>query len=915
MQHFEAFLPMDNRNLILEPIRSRMAPHHVVKGIEELDLDKILAMHRSNYESDEDFVAATKNIYAHPLLAEVLSMPSHLPLKIKLDAMTIEDAENLHEQFKLLPCAEAMMVEFNEVLSFLTSSNTAPYLLGAGVACLAAMFYLVKYLDKEAGDPNVALSVLIDARDHVGKYGAPNGKNESASEFARRVFKRAVIKSDTEIAATQSASIVLGEKSFYSSETTTFVDNHAITNEFICEHALYVQRMTELHESYSIDGSETSKKENDVILGSMDESNCDNDSDDYIGGSSLSEKSNSDSDSGDDSTSNVKSKVPSKSQTAEKNGDIFDFNSDDEIEDTLCKPNALIYSVRDKDGSMSKVAVSFTEHYKFRGQLLQDLHYVQYCNMIAVVPKEKKSSRKLANKVHMNDDESSLMESEAHEENTSTRGRKTGKLFAFCDDHPLSNSFAQRIKEVITCGIRAGGPRPSFPRPLTEGTTPSAVWLTEERKAVEFYMANFIPWSVNDMPSEISSKKLRSWIQQQNEITLHPDKHSFRDRLCAQGVLQEFNNFAYQNKLDKTNMARGRQYRQRNRKMWTEKEKESYSSGLSAGKKINQGETAAKKLLALQKARRFEPQRLQSTLKNAMCIDKLMVELNSASPFTTSSSKISSHPQTNSALTALQQKLVRTHESPSPTTVNFACEKLNKKDGTDGTEDDENDDDDFDPLCVGYAAMRAARPPHYFSLEEANETCPKVPYYTELPSQEKFPCSLRPISLIQFNEEKLAWEIAHGENFKQDPMNTPKGPLNPEQREAARRYLLHVRSCSTLNRVEFEKEPETGTSIFMNSTKSCTGHLVTGAAGTGKSFMTEILTDIIDYENLGSFVSMSYTGVATLLMPNPRSTICTLFSIPGNCSKDLPPMTQQQISKFESSIIVYFFFIITHHFK
>jgi hypothetical protein len=285
-----------------------------------------------------------------------------------------------------------------------------------------------------------------------------------------------------------------------------------------------------------------------------------------------------------------------------------------------------------------------------------------------------------------------------------------------------------------------------------------------------------------------------------------------------------------------------------------------------------------------------------------MCIDKLMVELKSASPFALPTTTISPHPQTVTALTALEHKLVRTHASPSSVTVNLACDRLNKKDENDG-DDDENGDDDIDPACVGYAAMRAARPQHHFSLEEADETCPKVPYYTDLQSQEKFPCSLKPITLIQFNEEKLAWKAAHGKNFELDPVNTPNGPLNPEQREAARRYLLHVRNCSILNRLDIETEPETGPSTNDNVLITCTGHLITGAAGTGKSFMTEVLLDIVDHENLGSFVSMSYTGVATLLMPNPRSTICSLFSIPGNCSKVLPPMTQQQIAKFESNFL------------
>ena len=197
--------------------------------------------------------------------------------------------------------------------------------------------------------------------------------------------------------------------------------------------------------------------------------------------------------------------------------------------------------------------------------------------------------------------------------------------------------------------------------------------------------------------------------------------------------------------------------------------------------------------------------------------------------------------------------------------------------------------------------MRAARPLHYFCLAEADETSSIVPYYTHSKSREKFPCCLKPLTLDEFSEEKQAWDDLYGESFEQDPDSTPKAPLNPGQRDAARWSLLQIRAASKLNVVQ--EEPGT-TAANTDSAWTCEGQLITGAAGTGKSFMTDELLKIMDHENLGTSVSASYTGVATLLMPLPRGTICTLLSIPGNCSsKELAPMTQQQRLKFVGKLL------------
>ena len=65
----------------------------------------------------------------------------------------------LRQRWRALGCANSSQVEWNEVLTPCTASNTAPYLLGAGHSAAAALFYLVKYFTKDLVKINPALSV------------------------------------------------------------------------------------------------------------------------------------------------------------------------------------------------------------------------------------------------------------------------------------------------------------------------------------------------------------------------------------------------------------------------------------------------------------------------------------------------------------------------------------------------------------------------------------------------------------------------------------------------------------------------------------------------------------------------------------------------------------------------------------
>ena len=212
----------------MPPMRRRTTAHFPdFDGDFDLSIDTIFDhLNEDDSEDDSRFVRAAQRIFEHRLLQEVISMPEFASLKTKLAEINGEDARALLEEIRRLPCAEARVVEWSPELTHATCSNTAPYHLGAGKTALAAVFYLVKYLGKEAGSPNTALSILIDARDHISEYGSKGPDANSPQHFARHLLSRCVNKGDQELSGTQSASVVLGYKSFRCSDITGFVDNH-----------------------------------------------------------------------------------------------------------------------------------------------------------------------------------------------------------------------------------------------------------------------------------------------------------------------------------------------------------------------------------------------------------------------------------------------------------------------------------------------------------------------------------------------------------------------------------------------------------------------------------------------------------------------------------------------------------------
>ena len=865
-------IPIDNRNLVMHPRRRRTTAHF--PDFDEnfnLSIDAILATFETDLEADEtgaNCVLAVHRIFEHRLLAEVISMPEFAPLKQKLADISTLDARAFLREIQSLPCAEAAVVDWSPELTHATCSNTAPYHLGAGKTALAAMFYLVKYLKKEAGSPNTALAVLIDARDHINEYGSKGPDAGTPQHFARHLLSRCVNKSDQELSGTQSASVVLGFDSFRCSETTGFVDNYcallAAKEMWLASGGGACTTMVDVEEHGEvIDADEDEQPE--CLLDSNDEDERDDEKDR----------------TGDD--------VPRKKHGATR---VFDSEEDDDdTGDDTRPPSSKIYTVP-KKGSVLKraVAVSQNMNYRYRGRALQLLNYVEYCNMVSIEKYKARTSRNAAAAVDKEPDEGGdeghegidTSDQTLHQQQQLRRastetcgpGRKASKSFDFDHDHPLCKHYVQKLREKFIVPIRAGGARPTFPPPLKVGESPSSAWIKQHDDSAAFYSANFVSWSDTEVPN-LSAAKFRVWVHDQHLTAKDEVSNSFATRLIALGRLQEFRNYAFLNQLSKDDLKMNKQYRQRNRRMWTEEELEEYFKlcGGAEGKKS--ADDAVEKLRKRQEARKTDVRRLEAAETNDEWITNLTDDTRTLLGST------GSIPETN--LVSLQRALHHTHLSPTAADVMRASTHLYKASTAEDSKEDGDPDDDGldgsdeegengdDPDDIAAAAAAAVDPPHDFDLDTADEDS-DVPYYFDRIDQRKYPKEIARISDEQFIAAKSEWERQHKDDFKKQVFGTPRPPSNPEQRELVRRVLTQVRAAHALKPASTTDEEKV--EVIVDSTAATEddgivgqgdiGIMVVGAPGVGKSHAVSTISFYIKHENLGIVLSSAYTGVAAI---------------------------------------------------
>ena len=270
---------LDKRNLQLELQR----PGQCVDKIENSnsmpdDADTLLKkLQKPQMESDradsDPYVLELLDYILHlPDIQSTLERPLYNNLKTKLADVTPAEARTFLVGLRdSLPCANSRIVDFNTVLTDCLCCNTAPYSLGAGRQALAATFYVIKYMKKEAFKLSQALAVLLEARKHQIEFGRndPTDSQHTGAEFSKSILRRAVIKADGEIGGTVAASIVLGHPASHTTEIFKFSDGWDAFREAqfeTCNYPFPLVEETAGHFNTTVDAVDESQQQEDDLF-------------------------------------------------------------------------------------------------------------------------------------------------------------------------------------------------------------------------------------------------------------------------------------------------------------------------------------------------------------------------------------------------------------------------------------------------------------------------------------------------------------------------------------------------------------------------------------------------------------------------------------------------------------------------
>jgi hypothetical protein len=272
------------------------------------------------------------------------------------------------------------LVDWNDVLTECTGSNTAPYLLGAGQGSVAAMYYIVKYFKKEAGELNSALVVMLDAKKHLEQYGSKADNAGTPEREGWRWMERTLNKCDTELSLTQATSLLLGHKSSSRSELLWYVDNwDALTEARDCVAIVTVALNPHIEAKDHVEQVEARHDPEAIDVDLQDPS-------DVFHGDS-----------------------EHKEDGGEEEFNLSDFPA-----------SCRLYMVDGKP-----VPVSMAQHYRNRGNALAAMNYVIYCLTMHIEI--------------MTPEQRACVQVDSGDARKELRGRNPTQVYAFADTHPLYN--------------------------------------------------------------------------------------------------------------------------------------------------------------------------------------------------------------------------------------------------------------------------------------------------------------------------------------------------------------------------------------------------------------------------------------------------------------------------------------------
>ena len=525
-------------------------------------------------------------------------------------------------------------------------------------------------------------------------------------------------------------------------------------------------------------------------------------------------------------------------------------------EDPMGAPNVGSARLYAMGGAM--IPVAWIEHYQHRGDALRSMPYVVYCLVIQIV-------------------EAPDPQADAD----SDRATRTTPAWHFGDGHPLRLLWIQKARSKFKCPLHAGESPPSLPAALGDGEVPSRSWQTSLMVAVNYCVANFIPWDGAE-PVASSEHQLRRFIAAPRSFVTvgyidglaREDGHGARGeldgkherevRICAAGVVQLLRNHMRGLSIPRTVLDYGKQYRFVNRHQWSDEEKHEHSKTRGEGSQYQRdAQREIDELKSRQEARRYDMCREQLARSHIQWLNKLETALQVA---TAANVGAFTQPGEGSMHTTWPTE----HREAD---VRAVAERFG---------------DTFDDAVSMEAPTGIVAPPQAFTSAEMDTPPP----------------AFMPLDDDQYKLEKSAWTEACNA-AKQAGEPSPLPPLNPEQRKAGMAILRVVRCLGHA----MKTAATMGYSRFQYTKAVSDAHqlhfLLAGAPGTGKSQMLKTVLQVMEDEDLGGAVFSAYTGVAVTQLPRPAATYCKLTGINGDAGSELgevPPASATHLSVFNAIV-------------
>ena len=871
----------DKRMLALDIKRPMLPePRNVSEDDESYDTSVLARFVRDNRDRRPSLGSVLDDlrqmIAADQPLGRLLQQPELALLSKKIEAITAEPMEvedvteeeqgNRQEDLKkreeaagkvlgalkgLTGCRQGKIADYNLIFAGCTRGNAMILSLGAGAGSKATAMYQIKYMSKNSVEISAATSVLLDAEAHVREYKSRASDSGTAERTARYFAQRVINRASMELEAAQAAAIVLGMKSSGGSD-----DNKFYSGWEVRKLAKIVAGGNFEDIDFSSDSNPgDSDSDDEFANGQAQEEEVETETEDVEQETSDDHECTTVSQSSDAVEESEQSQASLGQVRAGASRSKTSTDLTDECEQPQGEKTGYAAVYQDHKGD--KVAVSQAHHYAYRDEQLSSLNSYVFAQAFNI-RKMKKEDRIWYEK-----------ELQGQNQGGDIRAGRPCDRFRLLEPHPLAKSHVLVRRAKLATPTWAGPPPPKQTPTPAEDDSDAA----KRKRAIfaEFYVANFVPWSMADAKrNDGLDLSYERWLDHVAELErlacLHSERETCPGAEPSEEEIEEFEErrdwrmiaagalFTLENLMDglgfdqDTNRVLGK-HRARASDIWNDSNR---PPGQANGDD-EEMKAAAQQIDKIQQ----QAQRLRSAKdmvtrqKEAAAVSEWGKRLTAALPSQLPSSARATEKLKDSWSTAAAPA----HRSLQPAPSNIKA--------------------------VQDALKRPILPPQ--PSETQATTSDRRVRGTESGS------SGDPFAPVTY-EEYLAAAEAH----KSSGAPQSEAPLNPEQRDGGRDFLRVAQMRATGRRQSLSLE---GIDKLAHDAGLSQVTLVMGAGGTGKSAMIHKLKSEFEKRQLGVLLVTAFTGVAAAPFAGPTLLSLLKMGCHGKFEKRVRSANQQQREK------------------